>query len=227
VIGTAQSIAEGKSLLESTEMDLLICDVQLSDGLSFELLKLSTFNCPTIFITAYDQYAIESFEHNCIDYILKPVNEDKLIRAIEKAKKTISLKADTKIPDELLQTLIELHDRRNYKKRFLCKIGDRVYFKSTHEIAFFYVEDKVTFLQDAITKKKYILNHSLDELEQHLLDSSKFYRINRSVIINLDYLVEMKRYNNGRLKLLTDHTSNPELIVARERVSDFKEWLNQ
>jgi DNA-binding LytR/AlgR family response regulator len=116
---------------------------------------------------------------------------------------------------------------KEYKKRFICKVGNKVIFKQAEEIAYFFVDNKITFIQEASTGKKFMVSHSLEELEQQHLDPSKFYRINRSTIINLGHLIEMKKYNNGRLKLFTRPPENLDLIVARDRVSDFKNWINQ
>ena len=228
VVGTAQDVESGIELLKNSDYDLLLTDIHLADGLSFEIFEQIEVKCPTIFITAYDQYAIQSFDHNCIDYILKPVKEEALLKALNKAKHKISQSDPTEVvPKALIQTLIELHTKKKYKKRFICKMGNHVAFKSVDEIAYFYIEDKVVFLQEADSNKKYIISHSLDELENDLLDPDNFYRINRSMIVNLDHLLEMKKYNNGRLKLLVKPNINNEIIVARERVSSFKDWIDQ
>jgi len=227
IIGYAQSIQEGRVLLEGNKPDILLCDIHLADGLSFELLKEFPLPCPTIFITAYDEYALQSFEHNCLDYILKPLDEQKLVNALEKAQKAHERKQTNLISPELVEELLRKHQLKSYKKRFICKMGNKVVFKSADEIACFFVEDKVTFIQEATSGKKYIISHNLEELEYQFLDPEKFYRINRSAIINLDHLVEMKKYNNGRLKLMTKPSEQLDLIVARDRVSDFKTWLNQ
>lgn len=227
ILGMAQSNAEAKSLLEKHNPDLLLCDIHLADGMSFETLQDVEIQCPTIFITAYDEYAIQSFDHNCIDYVLKPINDKKLLKSIEKAKIRHEERNAKALNPVLLKELLGKYEAKEYKKRFICKMGNKVIFKQAKEISYFFVENKITFIQEAATAKKFMVNHNLEELEQQHLDPTYFFRINRSIIINLEHIMEMKKYNNGRLKLFTKPNENLELIVARDRVSDFKEWINQ
>ncbi len=227
VVGTAQSIADAKPLVTKLLPDALLCDIHLADGLSFKLLKDVQPTCPTIFITAYDEYALQSFEHNCLDYVLKPINEEKLVKSLQKALDQQRNKNTEGINPQMIEELLKQYEQKPYKKRFICKIGSKVFFKNAEDIACFFVSDKVVFMQDAASGKKFIVSYTLEELEQQYLDPSRFYRINRSAIINLEHLTEMKRYNNGRLKLFTGQNEMLELIVARERVTDFKEWINQ
>lgn len=222
----AQSIKDGIDKLSSNKYDLIISDIHLTDGLSFELLGTITSHVPIIFTTAYDQYALKAFEYNGIAYVLKPIHEKKLVSAIEKAKE-IYINNTGIYSHEIINMLEKFHKKENFKRRFCGKIGNKVVFLSTDEISLFYVEDKLVFMKEANGNKKYIVNYSLEELESNLLDPDKFYRINRSVIINLDYLHEMKNYTNGRLSLSVRNGTPMDLIVARERVSQFREWLNQ
>ncbi len=227
-VGTAQSIKEAETLLSSEiEYDLLLCDIQLADGLSFTIFNKHEIKCPVIFITAYDQYALESFEHNCIDYILKPIQESRLLKAFKKHEDLILNNQPDILPQKVIEQLNNYYQPKSYKKRFLAKIGSKMIFKPVEEIAYFFTEDKIVYMKEVGSSKKFMLNHSLEELETQLLDPNVFYRINRSVIINLESLIEMKTYHNGRLKLALNATNDTEIVVARERVTEFKNWVNQ
>lgn len=223
-----QSIKDLKFALNRQESyDLILCDIHLADGLSFTAFKDIEVKVPIIFITAFDQYALQSFEHNCIDYVLKPIQEERLIRAIEKFKKLSKEGAATSISKEFVEEFLGKYSQKNYKKRFLTRSGNRLCFIPAESAAYFYAEEGVTFLIESGSAQKHIVDHSLNELEKDLLDPNKFYRINRSVIINLDYLTEMRPYLNGRLAISLNTRSDDQLIVAREKVSEFKSWINQ
>jgi DNA-binding LytR/AlgR family response regulator len=228
MVGTAQSIKEASSLLASgISYDMLLCDIQLADGLSFKIFNDLQIEVPVIFITAYDQYALESFEYNCIDYILKPIQEDRLLKAFSKHEKLIQSNQSQTLPKEIINQLHNYYQPKLHKKRFLAKVGSKIIFKPVEEIAYFFTEDKIVYMKEVGSSRKFMINHSLEELETVLLDPNMFYRINRSVIINLESLIEMKAYHNGRLKLSLNALNDTEIVVARERVSEFKNWINQ
>lgn len=227
IAGSAQSLTEARALLNSSlEYDLLLCDIHLADGLCFELFKEGNLKKPVIFITAYDEYALESFEHNCIDYILKPIKEDRFLKAFHKHE-SLTQQHQQGIPKELVNTLIGHYQKRNFKRRFLAKVGSKMIFIPVEDVACFFSEDKIVYMKEIGSSKKYVVNHNLDELEKQLLDPDKFYRINRSIIINLESVIEIKTYHNGRLKLELNAPENLDMIVARERVTEFKNWINQ
>lgn len=227
-IDQAQSIAEGEEVLnEGKSYDLIISDIRLADGLSFDLFKKIDLDVPIIFTTAYDEYALDAFDHNGVAYVLKPINEAKLVKSIQKVYQSIA--EDLKqgfVNNDMIRSLEKVFKNDTFKKRFLSKVGNRVVIKPTNEISLFYTENKIVYMKD-IDNKRYMINHSLDELEKEHLDPYQFYRINRSAIVNLDSLVEMKNYENGRLKLSILANSDDHLIVARDRVSDFREWINK
>ncbi len=225
-IDTAQSLRESFVLLNENKnkYDLIISDIRLSDGLSFEVHSTTKHEIPIIFTTAYDQYALEAFENNGVAYVLKPVNEIKFLEAMKKARKFYRKNS---IPEEFYKAIHSISASNSYKKKFLGKIGNKVSILNSEDISCIYTENKLVFMQDLKNDKKYIINHSLEELEKELLDPDKFYRINRSTIVNLNALVEMKNHTNGRLQLKMRPNPNLQWIVARERVSEFKDWLNQ
>jgi two-component system, LytTR family, response regulator LytT len=207
--------------------DLILCDIHLADGLSFTAFQHKKIKIPIIFITAYDEYALRSFDHNCIDYVLKPIQEERLVKAFEKVESLNQGQVVGSFSAEFVDKFIRHYSKKTYKRRFLTKIGSKLSFTSVEEIAFFYADGGVTFLVTSNSSQKYLIDHSLNELETELLDPNKFYRINRSFIVNLDNLVEMKPYHNGRLLLSLNAKSDEVIIVARERVNEFKSWINQ
>lgn len=228
IVDTAQSISEVEKSLENQQnLDLILCDIHLADGLSFKAFQKYKVKIPIIFITAYDEYALQSFDHNCIDYVLKPIQEERLIQAFEKVESLSGAQVSPVISPEFIENFLQHYSQKSYKKRFLTKSGNKLSFTSTENIAFFYADGGVTFLVESGTSNKFIIDHSLNELEIELLDPNKFYRINRSFIINLDNLLEMKPYHNGRLALSLNAKFDEEIVVARERVNEFKSWINQ
>ncbi|MBW3469667.1 LytR/AlgR family response regulator transcription factor [Arthrospiribacter ruber] len=228
VVFKAQSVKDLKAFLESgPEIDLMLCDIHLADGLSFKAFKNFKPDFPVIFITAYDEYALRSFDHNCIDYILKPLDELRMVQAFEKLE---NLEKRNKLPEldpEVFGQLLDNYQVKTYKKRFLSKIGNRIRFVQVEDIAYFFSENGVTYLVEKESSKKFMVDHSLQELEDILLDPLKFHRINRSTIVHLDGLVEMKPYVNGRLLLSVCAETDSKIVVARERVNQFKNWINQ
>ncbi len=229
IVGTAQSNKELKLLLDSDlAIDLMLCDIHLADGLSFNVLKQRSITFPIIFITAYDQYALQSFEHNCIDYILKPIQEAKLLKAFEKVKrlKTPSIEL-AQINADFLNNLMQSYPKKEFKKRFLAKAGNKIRFINSSDIAYFYSQEGITYVFEKETRKKSIIEQTLSDLEKNLLDPNKFFRVSRSIIIQQDELTEMRPFQNGRVLLMMHTQPENEIIVARDRVNDFKNWVNQ
>jgi two-component system, LytTR family, response regulator LytT len=228
VVGTAQSIKELVAIFESElDFDLMICDIHLADGLSFKAFRGRNIDFPIIFITAFDQYALQSFDHNCIDYVLKPIQEERLLKAFEKLESLTLSNSPTNFNADFVETFLNSYSQKNYKKRFLSKTGNKIRFVPVEDVAYFYSEGGITYLVETGSAKKYIIDFNLSELENHLLDPMRFYRINRSMIIHLDSLVEMKPYFNGRLMLYMSAAFENDIVVARERVNEFKNWINQ
>jgi two-component system response regulator LytT len=221
---TAQSIKEFKNAWSAyPNTDLILCDIQLADGLSFKVFEGKKVEIPVIFITAYDQYALQSFDHNCIDYVLKPIDESRLVRACQKVQQ---FKASP-INPEYISGFLANYAQKSYKKRFLTKLGNRFSFVTVDHVSYFYSESGITYLVENGSTQRQLIDHTLNELESVLLDPVKFYRVNRSMIINLESLVEIKPYYNGRLVLLMNSKSDETIVVARERVNEFKNWINQ
>jgi two-component system LytT family response regulator len=212
-----------KWLQQNTLPDLIISDIQLADGSSFDVFKTVKTLCPVIFTTAYDQYAIEAFKVNSIDYLLKPVKKEELAAAIEKYKK-LSHQKQQAAPD--INKLIEAMaagEQSKYKKRFAVKYGEHLKTISIDDAAYFYTEDKINFIT---TKegRRYTIDFNLDALEA-MLDPHIFFRINRQYIISIHAIAEMFAYSKSRVLIKLNPVAKHETIVSTERSGDFKLWL--
>jgi DNA-binding LytR/AlgR family response regulator len=224
IMDKAQSLKEFKHCLVTyPQIDLIFCDIHLADGLSFQAFETTKITTPIIFITAYDQYALQSFDHNCIDYVLKPIEEDRLVKACQKAIGT-PLK---EISSDFINSFLANYSQKSYKKRFLTRIGNRFSFVAVDQVSYFYSRDGITYLMEIESQQRQLIDHSLNELESNLLNPLKFYRVNRSIIINLESLQEIRPYHNGRLVLGMNSKCEEAIIVARDRVNNFKNWINQ
>lgn len=207
------------------EPDLLFLDVQLSDGLCFEIFESISFNSPIIFTTAYDEYALKAFKFNSIDYLLKPIREKELAQSICKYKElTDANKNEVKNSIEALLATIKT-DMPQYKSRFLVKLGEFYQIIETEAVAYIAIEDYLVQLtrQDG---KKFIIDHSLDKLEG-LLDPQEFYRINRQMIVTPFCITAIHTYTNSRLQLTLHPPIKQDIIVSREKVGAFKRWLDK
>lgn len=200
--------------------DLIISDIQLSDGLSFEIFKSVEILCPVIFTTAYDQYAIEAFKVNSIDYLLKPIKKEELGNAITKYKK-IKPAAPSIDINQLLKTFNT--PAAAYKQRFVVRYGEHIKTINIEDVAFFYTEDKINFLT---TKegRRFTIDFNLDALES-MLDPKTFFRINRQYIISIKSIAEMFAYSKSRVLIKLNPPAKHETIVSTERSADFKLWL--
>lgn len=226
--GTATTVFELKEILAVDRgFDLIFSEVELRDGFSFAAFQEAGYKKPIVFISESEQFAFQSFEYNCLDYLLKPVTEKRLLVAIQKYMGMIQTLNPQKLSKDFSQELIIASDHKKYKKRFLSRSGNRLCFIGFDSAAYFFSEDGVTFLIEHPSSQRHIVDHSLVELEKELLDPNKFFRINRSVIINVDFLAEMRPYHNGRMSIALNVKSEDPLIVAREKVSEFKFWLDQ
>ena len=203
--------------------DLALMDIQLADGISFEIFEKTLVECPVIFTTAFNEYAVKAFKVNSIDYLLKPIDPDELEAAMDKYKKIHT--GTPAIPqyqvfDNLLQTLTN-----NYKQRFVIKVGEHIKSISIDDILYFYSLEKATYLHTA-NNRNYVIDYSLDQAES-LVDPEKFFRINRKYLIAMNSFSDIISYSNSRLKIELLHSDDHEVIVAREKVRSFKKWLDR
>ena len=197
--------------------ELILADIQLADGLSFEIFEQLNIKSAVIFTTAYDEYALRAFKLNSIDYLLKPIDENELKIAIEKFS---ARKQQTTIDSDLIKRLFQ----KEYKNRFTIKAGNVFKIIDINEIECFYSAFKSSFL---VTKegRTFPLEESLDSIEKEL-NPLHFYRVNRQFIISIQAIKEISIYSNSRLKVLLNHYNEEDIIVSRERVQDFKNWIN-
>ena len=220
VVDELDSVADAVQFLRANASpDLLFLDIQLSDGLSFEIFEQTTVLCPVIFTTAYDQYALQAFRVHGIDYLLKPIDAQELKEALDRARRWVPPK-----PDLLQQVHQQL--TTTYQTRFLVKIGDHYRTQAVADIAYLYADGKVTYLVSSTDHRRYHLDYTLENLENHLLDPRQFFRINRKFMMSVEAIAEVRSYVNGRLKVIPTIPCEADMIVSRERVADFKAWLN-
>ncbi len=202
-------------LTENTDVSLIFSDIQLGDGLSFEVFEKIDFQPFIIFTTAFEEYSIRAFQHHSIDYLLKPIRKEDLQKSLDKFAQ---LQPQKEINfSEIIDLFQPSH---SYKSNFLVQLGNQYHSVKSSEISFFYSEFKITYL---ISKKKYVVNETLSELEK-LLDPYIFFRVNRQYIINRNFIESIQTYRNSRLQITLRNREEP-LIISRERVSDFKNWL--
>lgn len=207
--------------------DLIFLDIQLSDGLSFAIFEAVEIKSAVIFTTAYDEYALRAFKLNSIDYLLKPIDEDDLEIAVNKYKSRVPERAPENpsltLDFEAIKRMLINPFEKNYKKRFTLKIGQHLKVISVDEIECFYSENKGTYLH-TFDNRDYLLETTLEILEQEL-DPAGFYRISRKFIIPLKAIKEIVVYSNSRLKIILPTYKAEEVIVSREKVADFKNWI--
>ena len=200
--------------------DLIFLDIQLEDGLCFEIFEKCKIKTPIIFTTAYDEYTLRAFRVNSVDYLLKPVKPNELKSAIQKFRELRS-----HIDVESIKTALQQLQPR-HKERFLVKIRDHFKSIEVSEIACFYVSDKCNFFQ-LRNGKNYAIDYSLDKIEE-MVDSKMFFRINRNMIINFSSILDILAYSSSRIKIaLENRTEQEEILVSRERVTDFKKWMDR
>ena len=202
--------------------DAIFMDIQIADGLSFDIFNHINVQSPVVFTTAFDQYAIKAFKVNAVDYLLKPIDEDELGEVLDKLKK----KRAEPIPFDnglFLKNLLQDFPKKEYKQRFLVKNGQNLTSIDVSDIAYFFSEEGVNQFY-VFSNKKHIVENTLDELEL-FLNPKDFFRINRKLIVSIQAIQKISPHFNSRLKLSLTPQYRDEILVARERVSDFKAWL--
>ncbi len=225
VVGVLDSVIDSVNFLinRKSDFDLIFMDIELSDGLCFEIFEEVDIDTPVLFITAYDQYALKAFKVNSVDYLLKPIENNELIQSIEKFK-TIHFNAAQNYQNTV--SLIEaMNTLKNvYKFRFLIKTPTGFITVSINEVAYFYSEDKLTFLV-TWESTKHIVEMALEILSSKL-DPKEFFKISRSFIVHHDSIDQINYHFNNRLKLRLKPAIDKEVFISRNNVKKFKEWLN-
>jgi DNA-binding LytR/AlgR family response regulator len=221
VVAVIDSVEEAVALLrKQAEIDLAFFDIQLADGSSFQVFQQVKVTCPIIFTTAYDQYTLQAFKVNSIDYLLKPIDTEELEKALAQYD---DLKARFGAQSPALEQIAQVIGmmQQDYKERFVVKTGHQIVSVKANQILYLYSEHKITWLRHQ-NGKKYELNYSLGQLEE-MLDPTQFFRVSRQSIVHIDSVQQATVYSNARLKLqLVD---GEETVVSRERVADFRSWM--
>ncbi|WP_276977624.1 LytTR family DNA-binding domain-containing protein [Flavobacterium filum] len=208
---------------ENQHPDLIFLDIQLSDGLSFEIFEQIEIKSAVIFTTAFDEYALRAFKLNSIDYLLKPIDEDDLEIAIAKFKNQFQKSSLASLDFEAIKRMLVNPIEKSYKQRFTIKIGEHLKMISIDEVECFFSENKGTYLH-TIDNRDYLLDATLEQLESEL-NPKDFFRVSRKFIIPLKTIKDIVVYSNSRLKVILPTYKADEVIVSREKVNDFKEWL--
>jgi DNA-binding LytR/AlgR family response regulator len=223
ILGTLETV-EGSIdwFLNNPQPDLVFMDIQLNDGISFEIFESVKITAPVIFTTAYDEYAIRAFKVNSVDYLLKPIEQGSLEKSLEKFRSLYpAAKTDEKKIDLLYNQLV-----KKYKTRFFIKFGSHCRSVMTDEIKYFFIVERSTFMK-TLQGKIFDVDYSLDQLEK-MLDPENFYRINRKFILNLSEITDIITWSSNRLKIkLANEEENHDMVVSREKVSEFKKLLDQ
>ncbi|MBX2954796.1 MAG: response regulator transcription factor [Cyclobacteriaceae bacterium] len=226
IAGTVDAVKSSVKWLNTHPTpDLIFMDIQLGDGLSFEIFEMIDVKSPVIFTTAYDEYALKAFKVNSIDYILKPVDKEELQLAVKKFKTLTHDRQESghKISDNISK-VVELLSRK-YKERFVIKVGEHLRTIEVKDIHYFFSADKATFCHTH-DNRNHVLDFTLDQLEE-MVDPSLYFRINRKYLVSTKAIKDIISYTNSRLKLILEGAKDEDCIVARERVQDFRNWLDR
>lgn len=210
-------------LAAAQNIDLIFMDIQLADGLSFDIFEKIKVNIPVIFTTAFDQYTLKAFKVNSIDYLLKPVDENQLRQSLEKYQ-LLYPKTTINFSDKILKLMQDMNAVK-YKERLLIKRGQQLSYLKTENTAYCFADGKLCYAVD-FNNTKYLLENNLSQLEEQL-QPDKFYRINRHLLVNIEAVKKVHTWLGGRLKVEINPTTTAETVVSRERVNGFKEWLGQ
>ena len=218
------SVAEAVEWFNSNNHpDLIFLDIQLSDGISFEIFDQVQTESGVIFTTAYDEYALKAFKLNSVDYLLKPIDEEELVNAVKKFEDNYH-KNSPQIDLNAFRKILETGNKPDYKTRFTIQVGQHLKIIPANEICCFYSENKASYLTTT-SGRNYPVDLSLENLEKDL-DPEKFFRINRKSIVNIDCIEDIISYTNSRLEVKVKVFSEFQLIVSRERVKDFRNWIS-
>lgn len=225
VVGQTDSIGGAIESLPTWNADLLLCDIRLADGLSFTIWQHIDVTTPTIFTTAYEEYALRAFKVNSVDYLLKPIKAEDLFAALDQFRKLNDVQTQSSSPltSEILAEVARMVNRKAYPTRLMSKVGDKLVPIPLAGVAFFQSIDRITWAY-SFDESRHPVAETLDQLEE-LLDPSSFMRLNRNVIAQAEAIQQLSAYSNSRYRAhLTGQKGDP-IIVARERVNTVKNWL--
>jgi DNA-binding LytR/AlgR family response regulator len=229
VVGTAESVAEAEALLRATQPapDVLFLDIHLADGLSFELFERLEIRSPVVFTTAYDKYALRAFKVNSVDYLLKPIDADELAAALAKLHRQREAATPQFDAALLARVLQQAQPAKEYKTRFVVRVGEHLKAIPVEQIAYFASLEKVTLLHTR-EGRRFVVDYTLEQLEG-LLDPLEFFRLNRAYLAHAEAIHDIIHYTNSRLQTVLKPTppDNDTVLVSREKVSTFKAWLDR
>ncbi|OGX89243.1 hypothetical protein BEN47_07540 [Hymenobacter lapidarius] len=237
ILGTAESVAQAVQLLQAGPAghgptpDVLFLDIHLADGLSFEIFEQTDVRCPVIFTTAYDQYALQAFKVNSVDYLLKPIDEEELREALRKLRARLPTAPMPAFDPALLTQLMQQMQQgappaASYKTQFVVRVGEHLKVVPIDQIAYFFSLEKATFLQTT-EGRKYVVDYTMDQLET-LLDPRRFFRLNRAYLAQQTAIQDIIHYTNSRLQTVLKPTApDAQVLVSREKVNVFKSWLDR
>lgn len=218
------SVEESIEWFEGNEHpDLIFLDIQLSDGLSFEIFDVIEVKSAIIFTTAYDEYALQAFKLNSIDYLLKPIDDEELETAVKKYRNFKPENQKISVDFNDIKNLLVNPLEREYKKRFTVKVGQHLKILNADDVECFYSENKGTYAATS-DGRNYLLDTTLEQLEEEL-SPKKFFRVSRKFYVNINHIADIISYTNSRLQIKMGRFNEQEVIVSRERVKDFKLWL--
>jgi len=227
VIANLDCIESSVEWLENNEApDLIMMDIELLDGQSFEIFNRVKVKSPVIFTTSYDEYALKAFKVNSVDYLLKPIQKEDLTAALEKYKKMFVSAAPPSINmDMLVKELQQKLQPREFRKRFLVKNVQKLVSVETEEIAYFYSDGRLNFFK-TYDNKKYVVDYTMDDMED-MLDPERYFRISRSFYVSINSVDQINDYFGNRLILTLKPAVDKEALVSREKVTEFKKWLGK
>jgi two-component system response regulator LytT len=212
-------------LQENPQPDLILMDIELSDGQSFEVFNLTEVKSPVIFTTSYDEFALKAFKVNSLDYLLKPVQKDELQAALNKYQKLKGNSQGDMNIDHLVKELQRKLKPVSYRRRFLVKHAQKLISVEVGEIAYFYSDGRLNFFKTT-DNKKYVVDYTMDELEE-MLDPDRYFRISRSFYVSINSVDKIDDYFGNRLILALKPAVEKEALVSREKVTEFKNWLGK
>jgi len=226
IVGVTDSIKTTVEWLqENPHPDLILMDIELADGQSFEIFNLTEVRSPVIFTTSYDEFALKAFKVNSLDYLLKPVQKEELQAALNKYQKLkVSSEGNLNL-DNLVKELQQKLKPKAFRKRFLVKHAQKLISVEISDIAFFYSDGRLNFFKTN-DNKKYVVDYTMDELED-MLDPEIYFRISRSFYVSIDSVEKIDDYFGNRLILGLKPAVDKEALVSREKVTDFKNWLGK
>lgn len=225
VAGITESIKSTVEWLEEhATPDLILMDIELADGQSFEIFNMTEVKSPVIFTTSYDEFALKAFKVNSVDYLLKPIQKEELQAALDKFRKMREDKTDVNL-DILVKELQLKLQPREFRKRFLVKHAQKLVSIEVEDIAYFYSDGRLNFFKTS-DNKKFVVDYTMDELED-MLDPDKYFRISRSFYVSINSIDKIDEYFGNRLILGLKPAVEKEALVSREKVTDFKKWMGK